>query len=116
MLDKQWRLDYEGEALVWSSGLVYTNTTKPKGLTLQEVLAMIEEHPRRGYYQKSLTRRLTLADSLARHRLGDIGKPMDFSVSLSLINQEHDREFKTLPQSGEQLLNKKYRSRPRVVT
>jgi len=114
-MNDKWRLEYKGEALVWSSGLVYTRTTKPKGLVLQDVLGMIKDHPRRAYYQKPLTRRLTLADSLARHRLGDIGKPVEFSVSLSLINVEHDRDFKKLPQSGEQLLRNNYRSRPRKV-
>ena len=114
-MNAQWRKEYEGEALVFSSGLVYTVATRPKGLTLKEVLKMIRAHPRRSYYQKKLTRRLTLADSLAHHRLEDIGKPMDFSVSLSFINQEHDRDFKKLPHSGEQLLNNKYRSKPRKV-
>ena len=114
-IEGQWCKEYEGEALVFSSGLVYTVATRPKGLTLKEVLKMIHAHPRRSYYQKKLTRRLTLADSLAHHRLEDIGKPMDFSVSLSFINQEHDRDFKKLPHSGEQLLNNKYRSKPRKV-
>lgn len=111
----QWKLAYVGEALIVSSGLVYTQMTKPKGLVLPEVLAMINEHPRRLYYEKKLKRRLTLADSLAQHRLGDIGKEMEFSVSLSLINPIHDRDFKKLPQSGGQLLSRKYKSRPKVV-
>ena len=115
MNDGKWRLEYQGEALIFSSGLVYTNTTKPKGLTLREVLELINKHPRYPYYQKTLTRRLTLADSLARHRIEDIGKPLDFSVSLSFITQKHDRDFKTLPWSGEQLLKRKYKSKPRRV-
>lgn len=114
-MNEQWRLEYEGEALVFSSGLVYTQTTKPKGLRLNEVKQMIKDHPRTPYYHRGLTRRLTLGDSLAQHRLEDVGKEMEFSVSLSLVNQEHDREFKKLPQSGEQLLNNKYRSKPRRV-
>lgn len=114
-MDEQWRKEYEGPTLVLSSGLVYTQTTRPKGLTLKEVLRMIKDHPRTSYYQRTLTRRLTLGDSLARHRLKDIGKLMEFSVSLSFINQAHDRVFKKTPRSGEQLLNNKYRSKPRRI-
>lgn len=113
--DPQWRLAYDGPALVISSGLVYTELTKPKGLKLGEVLAMIKEHPRQPYYEKKITRRLTLGDSLAQHRLGDIGKEFDFSVSINLLNQDHDRDFPKLPQTGQQLLNKHYTSKPRRV-
>ena len=97
------------------SGLVYTNATKPKGLTLPMVKELIRAHPRRPYYQRPLVRRLTLADSLARNRLEDIGSPMTFSVSLSFINPRHDREFIKLPWSGEQIINNKYRSSPRKM-
>lgn len=113
--DPQWRLAYEGEALVISSGLVYTALTKPKGLKLHEVLALINEHPRQPYYEKKIKRRLTLGDSLAQHRLGDIGKEFDFSVSINLLNQDHDRIFPKTPQTGQQLLNKHYKSKPRRV-
>ena len=114
-IDDRWRQEYEGEALVFSSGLVYTQTTRPKGLTLSEVLEMIHKHPRVAHYEKKLGRRLTLGDSLARYKLGDIGTPVELSVSLSLVNQDHDRDFLKVPRSGEQLLNNKYRSTPRVV-
>lgn len=108
----QWKLAYEGPALVVSSGLVYTNITKPKGLKLNEVLEMIKAHPRRPYYERTLRRRLTLGDALAQDRLEDIGKEMDFSVSLNLINPLHDRDFKKLPRTGLQLLSKKFTSKP----
>jgi hypothetical protein len=107
-----WRLAYEGEALIISSGLVYTALTKPKGLYLADVLQMIQEHPRQLYYEKKIKRRLTLGDSLAQHRLGDIGKEFEFSVSINLLNAEHDRIFDKLPRTGQQLLNRKYTSKP----
>lgn len=110
--DTQWRLAYEGEALIISSGLVYTALTKPKGLHLADVLQMIREHPRQPYYEKKIKRRLTLGDSLAQHRLGDIGKEFEFSVSINLLNAEHDRIFEKLPRTGQQLLNRKYTSKP----
>jgi hypothetical protein len=114
-LENGWRLAYEGEALIISSGLVYTALTKPKGLHLAEVLALIKEHPRQPYYEKKIKRRLTLGDSLAQHRLGDIGKEFDFSVSINLLNQDHDRDFPKVPRDGGQLLSKHYRSKPRGV-
>jgi hypothetical protein len=110
--DSQWRLAYEGEALIISSGLVYTALTKPKGLHLGEVLEMIKAHPRQPYYEKKIKRRLTLGDALAQDRLNDLGKEMEFSVSINLLNQNHDRDFKSLPQTGEQLLKRHYSSKP----
>lgn len=108
----QWKLAYQGPALILSSGLVYTDITTPKGLSLAEVLVMIKAHPRQPYYEKTLRRRLTLGDALAQDRLEDIGKEMTFSVSLSLINPSHDRDFKKTPKTGRQLLRNKYRSQP----
>jgi len=108
----QWRLSYQGKALIISSGLVYTETTKPKGLHLKDVLKMIKAHPRLQYYETTVKRRLTLGDALAQHRMGDLGKEMEFSVSINLIDQEHDRDFAKVPRSGGQLLSNKYRSRP----
>lgn len=111
-MNGQWKLAYQGPALILSSGLVFTQTTKPKGLTLSDALQLIKEHPHRNYYERTLRRRLTLGDALAQDRLEDIGKEMDFSVSLSLLGANHDRHFSKLPQSGQQLLSRKYRSEP----
>jgi len=111
--DKDWRLDYEGPLLVWSSGLVYTNTTRPQGLTLADILEMISEHPQRSYYSRTVNRRMTLGDALAHYALADVGKPMGFAVSLNLLTATHDRVFPKLPETGAQLLKNHYRSEPR---
>ena len=113
--DRGWRFDYEGPVLIWSSGLVYTNTTRPQGLTLADILEMIAEHPKRSLYKKVLTRRMTLGDALAQYRLYDIGKPTGFSISLNLLTAAHDRDFPKLPETGGQLLQNQYRSNPRRV-
>ena len=115
-MENKWRLTYEGEALVVSSGLVYTRETKPKGLRLPDILQMVKEHPRRGYYEKKIERHLTLGDCAAHPQLVDyIGMTMNFSSSINLIHQEHDRVFKKQPRTGQALLNNKYRSIPRKV-
>jgi hypothetical protein len=108
-----WKLTSESDVLVVSSGLVYTRVTKPKGLRLEDILGMIAEHPRRKYYSKGVVRRLTLGDSLAQSRLQDIGKEIEFQSSISLIEQEHDRDFTKVPKTGEALLQNKYKSTPR---
>jgi len=108
----QWKLAYEGPCLVVSSGLIYTKQTRPKGLTLDEVLSLIKAHPSRAYYEKTLRRRLTLGDAINQDRLQDIGKEMDFSVSINLLYATHDRAFDKLPSNGRQLLSRKFRSKP----
>jgi len=108
----KWKLVSGSDVLVVSSGLVYTRVTKPKGLRLTDILEMIAEHPRKGYYAKGVVRRLTLGDSLAQSRLQDIGKEMEFQSSINLIKQEHDRKFKKVPKTGEALLKNKYVSVP----
>ena len=111
----QWRLSYQGPALIISSGLVYTQTTKPKGLHLEDVCKMIKKHPRLQYYETKVNRRLTLGDALAQHRMEDLGKEMGFSVSINLIDVQHDRDFPKTPRTGGQLLSKHFTSKPRRV-
>ena len=109
----KWKLAYIGPALVISSGLVYTGMTKPKGLLLDDILEMIKEHPRVGHYEKRLKRRLSLADALAREELEDLGKEVEMVSSIDFYKLSADRDFAKLPKTGEQLLNNKYKSKPR---
>lgn len=108
----KWRLAYTGPVLVVSSGLVYTEITRPKGLVLADILDLIRKHPGAGFYSKDLTRRLTLADALAQDRLDIIGQEVQLRSSIDLYQQEHDREFRKLPKTGGQLLKNKYHSKP----
>lgn len=107
-----WKLAYNNDALVVSSGLVYTQTTKPKGLKLPDILQMFQENPKKRYYSKGIPRRLTMADSLAKKRPDDIGKMFNFESSINLIHPDHDRHFNKLPRTGGALLKNKYRSSP----
>lgn len=111
----RWKLTHETDALVVSSGLVYTRTTRPKGLVLQDILDMITEHPRSSYYAKRVKRRLTLSDSLAQNRLAEVGREIFFNSSISLIEQQHDRDFAELPKTGEALLGRKFCSTPKMA-
>jgi len=112
MNNGNWRLSYIGSALVVSSGLLYTKQTKPKGLTLDDILELIEEHPRAGYYEKKLQRRVTLGDALAQGKFDKLGKEVDMVSSIDLVRLEHDRVCSKTPQTGQQLLSKRYSSKP----
>lgn len=108
----KWRLAYQGEALVVSSGLVYTKTTKPKGLQIEQIKEMIKQKPRASYYQTGITRRVTLGDNIARTNPEMIGREIEFFSSVDLADPEHDRIFDKLPLTGKELMNKHYKSRP----
>ena len=112
MTNSKWRLSYIGSALVVSSGLLYTKQTKPKGLTLDDILGMIKEHPRAGYYEKRLRRRVTLGDALNQERFSELGQTKDMVSNIDLVRLEHDRVFCKTPQTGQQLLSRHYSSKP----
>ena len=113
MQSGKWRLSYIGSALIVSSGLLYTKQTKPKGLTLDNILEMIKEHPQSSYYEKKLKRRVTLGDTINNDKLGKKGKAVTgFRLK---IKEEHDRDFAKLPTSGEELLSSTYRSRALIA-
>ena len=112
MTNGGWRLNYIGSALVVSSGLLYTKQTKPKGLTLDDILELIKEHPKAGYYEKRLRRRVTLGDALAQDKFQELGREVDMVSSIDLVRLELDRVFILTPQTGQQLLTKRYSSKP----
>jgi len=107
-----WKANMEAEALIVSSGLVYTQKTKPKSLLLDDIKDLIKEKPDYPYYEKPVTRRATLASAITEHNPDMIGREMDFSSSINLIHPLHDRVFRTLPTTGRELLENKYGSRP----
>lgn len=111
----RWKLSGVSPAVVISSGLVYLGERKPKGLGLEDVLAMIRKHPNQGYYERRITRRVTLGDALNSGRFEDLGKEKPMYSSLDLYGAQHDRVFDRLPKTGRQLLGKHYRSKPRRV-
>jgi len=112
----QWRQSYAGPALSVSSGLLYYANKKPKGLRLEEIMAMFNEHPNRGYYERQLKRRVTLGDALGDSgKFGDLGQEKTMVSTIDLYRMSHDRNFAKLPQTGGALLKNKYRSKPRRV-
>lgn len=107
-----WKLSSVSPALVASSGQVFIKERKPKGLTLEVVLGMIKAHPRKTYYAQITLRQVTLGEALSSSRFKDLGKYAEVFSSIDFNLQEHDREFESLPKTGEQLLKRKFRSKP----
>lgn len=105
----QWRCE-EASALVFSSGLVFQGTKRPHGLTLDDVLGMIAASPRKGHYEKEVQRVVTLGDAVEYKRLDDLGMVKPMYASLDFFRIQHDRAYKVLPKTGEQLLRNKYKS------
>lgn len=115
MNNGQWKLSSASPALVISSGLAYLANKKPKGLSLEEVLEMIREHPGQGYYEKKVMRTVTLGEALSSGKFEDLGKEKVMYSSIDLFGQKHDREFESLSQTGGQLLKGHYKSKPRRI-
>jgi len=103
----EWRLDGEGQALVISSGCLYYGKKKPNSLSIEQALELVKEHPERRDWGKEIKRRLTLGDALLNR--GDFGKLKSVVTGFSLP-MEHDRNFKEVPKTGEELLNRIYES------
>ncbi len=111
----EWKLSYTGECLIVSSGLIYLNDRKPKGLRLADVLELIKAHPRIGYYETKIKRRVTLGDALNAKKFGELGTIKEMSTSVDLYKLDLGRNFSKLPISGEQLLKNHYQSKPITI-
>lgn len=110
-LPSNWKLAYEGATLVFSSGNLFIRDKRPKGISLSEAVGMLNEHPKQGYYETMISRRVTLGDALSRN-FDDLGEYKEMTSSLDFYRVDHDREFKKLPVNGGQLLRNKYESIP----
>lgn len=109
----QWKLNSITPALIISSGLVYLVGRKPKGLKLEEILEAIKAHPRQGYYEWKVVRRVTLADALSQGKFSELGQEKPHYSSIDLYRIDRDRLFSKTPTTGYQLLNKHYSSKPK---
>lgn len=110
----EWKQNPQTACLVLSPGRVYTSEKKPGGLYYDDIIRMINEHPRDSYYSANLKRRLTLAEAAELGDLSKLGKMMEThsSVDLNLLRTSQDRHFKEWPRNGGELLVKKYYSEP----
>jgi hypothetical protein len=110
----QWKLAGISDCLSISSGLVYMDDKKPKGLSLQDILSLIEEHPQKNIYTKTFKKVVTLGDAL-NSKFEDLGKIRDTFSTINLITMQHDRVFNDLPLTGGQLMKNIYKSIPQHI-
>ncbi len=107
----EWRLDSSGPALVVSSGCLFYGEKRPNQITYPEAMKMIESKPETSSWSKSSRRMLTVGDVIESGDLEKIGNVMPIVIGFGLKNQ-HDRDFRELPDTGVGLLEKQYRSQP----
>ncbi len=110
----QWRFSGVGAMLVLSSGRIYHGDKKPQGLNYNQIMALIQEHPRETFYTANLFRRQTLEESIQLNDLKGVGKlkSTNSSFDLGLIRTDTGRVFDKFPHTGHELLNNTYDSKP----
>lgn len=110
----QWALTSISDTLVLSSGRVFHGDKKPQGLNYDAIMDLIKEHPRQSYYRAELRRRQTLAESIELNDLSGLGQYKDTTSSfdLNIIRSSLDRDFEGYPSTGQELLNKTFKSKP----
>lgn len=110
----KWRISEPSGVIVASAGQVFKKTpersTKPKGISYDDLVAMVAEHPRCQRYEIKIPRRVTLGEA-ARGDYDRLGTIKNFHSSIDFILQQHgDRHFPKQPKTGENLLNRVYES------
>ena len=115
MKNGKWKLVGVYPALVVSSGNIFLGDRHPKGLYIDEVLGMIKIHSNDQYYGKKGKRRVSLHEALEHEEFGKLGEWQKTHTSIDLLLMEQDREFKSLPRTGKELIENKYRSKPKEL-
>jgi len=115
MKNGKWKLVGVYPALVISSGNIFLGDRHPKGLYLDDVLDMIKANPDDQYYGKESKRKVTLYEAVKFSELDRLGQEQTTHTSLDLLLMEQDREFKELPQTGGELLEEHYKSKPKEI-
>ena len=111
----KWKLAGIYSALVVSSGNIFLGDKHPKGLYIDDVLGMIKANPNDQYYSREHKRKVTLHEAIQYGEIEKLGQEQTTHSSLDLLLMEQDREFESLPRTGRELLEKHYKSKPRVI-
>jgi hypothetical protein len=109
--EEDWKLAYDKDALVVTSGLVYLQGKKHHGLRLDELLNMMREHPESHYYSKTIRHRVSLGQALQSNRFEELGRETDMVAAIDL-SSTHDRVFDPCPRTGGELLAQHQTSHP----
>lgn len=111
----KWKLSETGECLCVSSGQLFFKHKTPQGISYSEIMQLIKDNPDDSAYVKTRKRRLTLGKAIAMKKLELLGTEVDLSTTINLNTVERERQFKSLPESGADLISNVYISRPYKV-
>lgn len=108
----KWSLSEEGSCLCLGSGLLFFSHKKPQGINYDEIMQMIAKNPNSDMYVKIQKRMMTLGKAIELDRLDKIGQMCDFTTTINVKTITQDRDFDDLPETGRELLENKYNSKP----
>lgn len=108
----KWSLSEEGSALVIGSGLLFFSNKKPQGINYEEIMQMIKANPNNDCYVKSHRRIMTLGKALELNAVDKLGQQVIFTTTINIHTIIRDRDFEDLPQTGKELLENIYESKP----
>lgn len=108
-ISKGWKVSYNGEALIISTGIKYLGGKKPLGLTYDQAIELIKANPRRSYWENRRRRVVTLGEAIEHNRIDLVGVTNEFRTSIDL-NIIRDRCFDKMPRKGSELLKNIYTS------
>jgi len=112
-----WRFTGDDACVITTPGGIMTPTKKPTGLYYQDIIDVISQCPDETYYTDKIMRRITLGEALLNNALDKVGEFTEFTTSIDLNSNraKQDYEFDDMPQTGGDLLTKKYYGQPNKI-
>lgn len=107
-----WRYNGEYNALVIGSGTQWYADKRPLGLTYQEVVQAMREHPMKSYYGIKIKGQQTLSEAIKSGEMRTLGKMRDYEQVVDMVSLSPDMQYKKLPRNGGQVLNNIYEAEP----
>lgn len=111
----KWSLSEEGSCLCIGSGLLFFSNKKPQGINYEEIMQMIKANPNNDCYVKSHRRTMTLGKALELNAVDKLGQQVVFTTTINIHTIIRDRDFEDWPQTGKELLEDIYESKPYEV-
>jgi hypothetical protein len=110
----EWRLSYQGKALVCGSGLVAVEGKIGEGdfsVSYDWLYNKINENPQATSYKMSKNTILTLGKAINENRLNELGGVITVERIVDCLS-ENKRDYARIPNCGGDLLTKHYHSQP----
>ena len=114
-ISEGWKTNYEGDAIMVSSGLVYYSGKHPKSIYMDQVRDMVSDDLLSCRWKRIHKKIVTLGEAIQWNEIGQLGLEHDFDITLDLSLLNHTRSFKKFPTTGRQLLSEQFVSTPRKI-